>query len=115
MIKYSKWNLNNGLRVIFYKPTDRTQATVNILYNVGARDESPERTGFAHLFEHLMFSGSAHIESYDTAVENAGGSNNAYTTNASALNKRIMSMVIERIKDQVQLFEKSEKQAAISA
>ncbi len=81
MIKYVKWSLDNGLRVIFYKPTDRTQATVNILYNVGARDESPIRTGFAHLFEHLMFSGSTHITSYDSTVENAGGSNNAYTTN----------------------------------
>ena len=81
MIKYSKWKLSNGLRVIFYRPKDRSQATVNVLYNVGARDEHEERTGFAHLFEHLMFSGSANIESYDAVVENAGGSNNAYTTN----------------------------------
>jgi len=81
MIKYSKWQLENGLRVIFYKPEGRTQATVNILYNVGARDEDSNRTGFAHLFEHLMFSGSENIESYDSVVENAGGSNNAYTTN----------------------------------
>jgi predicted Zn-dependent peptidase len=81
MIAYNRWELENGLRVIFYKTHGRTQATVNVLYNVGARDENENRTGFAHLFEHLMFSGSANVPSYDAIVENAGGSNNAYTTN----------------------------------
>lgn len=54
---------------------------VNILYDVGARDEDPSRTGFAHLFEHLMFGGSLHIPDYDSPLQQAGGENNAYTTN----------------------------------
>src|SRR5690606_34453396 len=54
---------------------------VNILYDVGARDEDPERTGFAHLFEHLMFGGSLHAPEFDTPLQRAGGENNAYTTN----------------------------------
>lgn len=62
---------------------DRTTplVVVDVLYDVGARDENPEHTGFAHLFEHLMFGGSVHIPSYDEPLQIAGGENNAYTTN----------------------------------
>lgn len=56
-------------------------AAVNVLYNVGARDESPDKTGFAHLFEHLMFGGSANIPDFDTPIQMAGGENNAFTNN----------------------------------
>jgi predicted Zn-dependent peptidase len=73
--------LANGLRV-FILPDDSTPlAAVNLLYDVGASDESPERTGFAHLFEHLMFEGSVHIPSFDTPLQMAGGTNNAFTNN----------------------------------
>ncbi len=81
MENYRHWTLDNGLQVIFLPSPGRTMATVNVLYNVGARDEDENHTGFAHLFEHLMFSGSKHIPSYDSVVENAGGKNNAYTNN----------------------------------
>lgn len=63
-----------------YDP-DSTTTVLNTLYNVGARDEEANKTGFAHLFEHLMFGGSINVPSYDQAVENAGGSNNAFTNN----------------------------------
>ena len=56
-------------------------AVVNIMYDVGAKDEDPSRTGFAHLFEHLMFGGSVNIKDYDEPLQMAGGENNAYTTN----------------------------------
>ena len=56
-------------------------AVVNVLYDVGARDENPNKTGFAHLFEHLMFGGSINIPDYDEPLQKAGGENNAYTTN----------------------------------
>ena len=61
MIKFSKFTLDNGLRVIVHEDDSTPMAAVNILYNVGARDESPDKTGFAHLFEHLMFGGSENI------------------------------------------------------
>lgn len=73
--------LANGLRVIVHRDTSTPMAVVNVLYDVGARDEDPNRTGFAHLFEHLMFGGSLHIENYDEPLQMAGGENNAYTTN----------------------------------
>jgi predicted Zn-dependent peptidase len=81
MVKFDKFTLDNGLKVIVHKDTSTTITSVNILYNVGARDEDPERTGFAHLFEHFMFEGSVNISSYDKALQLAGGENNAYTTN----------------------------------
>ena len=81
MIKFDRFTLDNGLKVIVHKDNSTTIATVNILYNAGARDEDPERTGFAHLFEHLMFEGSINIPSYDTPLQLAGGENNAFTTN----------------------------------
>jgi zinc protease len=80
MIDFSHFTLDNGLQVYIHEDKTVSIATVNIMYDVGSRDESPERTGFAHLFEHLMFSGSANIPSFDTIVQQVGGSNNAYTS-----------------------------------
>ena len=81
MIHYNRFVLNNGLRVLVHEDAATPMAVVNILYDVGARDEDPEKTGFAHLFEHLMFGGSIHIPDYDEPLQRAGGENNAYTTN----------------------------------
>jgi len=81
MIRFEKFVLQNGLRVIVHQDTSTPMAVMNIMYDVGARDEDPERTGFAHLFEHLMFGGSINIPSYDSPLQMAGGENNAYTSN----------------------------------
>lgn len=81
MLQFEKFTLDNGLRVIVHKDNATPMVAVNVLYDVGARDENPERTGFAHLFEHLMFGGSENIPSYDEPLQMAGGENNAYTTN----------------------------------
>jgi len=81
MIQFEKFILANGLRVIMHQDLSTPMAVVNIMYDVGARDEDPERTGFAHLFEHLMFGGSVNIPNYDEPLQMAGGENNAYTTN----------------------------------
>ncbi len=81
MLQYEKFTLDNGLRVLVHKDTTTPMVAVNVLYDVGARDEDPERTGFAHLFEHLMFGGSENIPEYDEPLQMAGGENNAYTTN----------------------------------
>lgn len=81
MIQFSRFELANGLRVIVHEDPSTPMAAVNVLYNVGARDESPDKTGFAHLFEHLMFSGSANVPDFDEQIQLAGGENNAYTTN----------------------------------
>lgn len=81
MIDFDKFKLKNGLRVIVHTEKSTPIVAMNILYNVGARDESPDKTGFAHLFEHLMFGGSKNISTYDTPLEKAGGENNAFTTN----------------------------------
>ncbi len=81
MIHYTKKTLSNGLRVLFHCNTNSQMAVVNVLYDVGAKDENPSQTGFAHLFEHLMFGGSKHIKHYDTPLQEVGGENNAYTTN----------------------------------
>jgi zinc protease len=81
MIQFERFTLANGLRVIVHRDTSTPMAVVNVMYDVGARDEDPARTGFAHLFEHLMFGGSLHIENYDEPLQMAGGENNAYTTN----------------------------------
>lgn len=80
-IDYSVNVLANGLRVIVHEANHIPRVNVNVLYRVGARDEDPNRTGFAHLFEHLMFGGSRNIPSYDTPLQKAGGENNAFTTN----------------------------------
>jgi len=65
MIKYNRFILDNGLRVLVHEDNSTPMAVVNVLYNVGSRDEDPEKTGFAHLFEHLMFGGSINIPEYD--------------------------------------------------
>ena len=80
MIKFEKFVLDNGLRVIVHEDKSTPMAVVDVMYDVGARDENEDHTGFAHLFEHLMFGGSLHIESYDEPLQMAGGENNAYTT-----------------------------------
>lgn len=81
MINFERFELKNGLKVLFHKDDTTPLAVVNILYNVGARDEDPNRTGFAHLFEHLMFGGSKNIESFDNPLQLAGGECNAFTNN----------------------------------
>jgi predicted Zn-dependent peptidase len=81
MIEFEKFTLANGLKVIVHRDESTPMAVMDIMYNVGARDEDPRKTGFAHLFEHLMFGGSLHIASYDEPLQMAGGENNAYTTN----------------------------------
>jgi len=81
MIEYQKFVLENGLRVLFHKDETTPLAVVNLLYDVGARDEDENRTGFAHLFEHLMFGGSANIPNFDTPLQKAGGECNAFTNN----------------------------------
>jgi zinc protease len=81
VVNFERFTLANGLRVIVHQDTSTPMAVVNVLYDVGARDEDPSRTGFAHLFEHLMFGGSVNIPFYDEPLQMAGGENNAYTTN----------------------------------
>ncbi len=81
MISFEKFTLNNGLKVIVHPDASTQLVAINILYNVGARDEDPDKTGFAHLFEHLMFGGSVNIEDYDEPLQMAGGDNNAWTNN----------------------------------
>lgn len=81
MIQFERFTLSNGLRVLVHPDHSTPMAVVNVMYNVGARDEDPNKTGFAHLFEHLMFGGSIHIPDYDEPLQRAGGENNAYTTN----------------------------------
>lgn len=81
MIEYKRFSLDNGLKVLVHEDNSTPMAVVNVLYDVGARDENPAQTGFAHLFEHLMFGGSIHIPDYDEPLQRAGGENNAYTTN----------------------------------
>jgi predicted Zn-dependent peptidase len=81
MIRFEQFELDNGLRVIVHPDFSTPMAVVNVMYDVGARDEDPNRTGFAHLFEHLMFGGSINIPEYDGPLQMAGGENNAYTTN----------------------------------
>lgn len=81
MIQFEKFILGNGLRVIVHTDTTTPMAVLDVMYDVGARDEDPGKTGFAHLFEHLMFGGSINIPSYDEPLQMAGGENNAYTTN----------------------------------
>ncbi len=81
MIRYSRTRLENGLTLLIHEAHDTPMAVVNVLYNVGARDEHPSRTGFAHLFEHLMFGGSKHIPNYDSPLQQVGGESNAFTNN----------------------------------
>ena len=81
MIHFNRTLLRNGLTVLCNTDRNTPFVSVNILYKVGSRNEQDTRTGFAHLFEHLMFGGSAHVEDYDRHVQLAGGDSNAYTTN----------------------------------
>ncbi len=81
MIKFERFVLGNGLTVLVHPDPSTPMAVVNVLYDVGARDEVASKTGFAHLFEHLMFGGSINIPDYDDPLQVAGGENNAYTTN----------------------------------
>lgn len=80
MIEYQREVLSNGLEVIVHRDSSTAMATFNILYKVGSRNENPERTGFAHLFEHLMFGGSVNIPDFDEPLQLVGGDNNAFTT-----------------------------------
>lgn len=80
MIHFEKFVLDNGLRLIVHEDRSTPMVAMCVTYHVGSRDENPEKTGFAHLFEHLMFGGSVNIPRYDEPLERAGGINNAYTT-----------------------------------
>lgn len=80
-MKINRHILDNGLRLVHHEDTGTQMVAMNIVYDVGARDEHPDHTGFAHLFEHLMFGGSVHIPDYDTPLQHAGGENNAWTNN----------------------------------
>jgi zinc protease len=81
MINFEKFTLNNGLKVIVHKDKSTPIVAFNLLYDVGARDENENQTGFAHLFEHLMFGGSVNIPDFDTPLQRVGGDNNAFTSN----------------------------------
>lgn len=81
MIAFERKILSNGLRVVVHEDNSTPLVAVNVVYNVGSRDESPDRTGFAHLFEHLMFTGSRSAPDFDGPLQQAGGENNAYTSN----------------------------------
>lgn len=81
MVNFERFTLPNGLKVLIHEDHATPMAVLNILYDVGARDEDPERTGFAHLFEHLMFGGSINIPNYDAPLQRVGGENNAFTSN----------------------------------
>ncbi len=81
MVKFNRFTLSNGLRVLVHEDDTTPMAVLNILYDVGARDEDPNQTGFAHLFEHLMFGGSVNIPAYDEPLQRVGGENNAFTSN----------------------------------
>ncbi len=80
-MKINKLTLSNGLRLVHHEDTSTQMVALNIVYDVGARDEHPAHTGFAHLFEHLMFGGSVNIPDYDRPLQLAGGENNAWTNN----------------------------------
>ncbi|WP_224999446.1 pitrilysin family protein [Cesiribacter sp. SM1] len=80
MIDYKAFTLQNGLQVFVHEDTATPMAAVNILYNVGSKDEDEHKTGFAHLFEHLMFGGSMNIGNYDEPLQRVGGENNAFTS-----------------------------------
>ncbi len=81
MIKYNHYKLANGLQVIHHFDDSTQLCVLNMLYNVGSKHENPNKTGFAHLFEHLMFGGSINIEEFDTVLQDASGESNAFTSN----------------------------------
>ena len=81
MIRINRYCLSNGLRLIHHQDKEPQMVALNLLYDVGSKDENPDCTGFAHLFEHLMFGGSVNIPDFDTPLQKAGGENNAWTSN----------------------------------
>lgn len=81
MVEFSRKTLPNGLRILVHEDRSTPLVAVNVSYFVGSRDEHPDKTGFAHLFEHLMFAGSKNVPDFDEPLQRAGGENNAYTTN----------------------------------
>ena len=81
MINYHRESLRNGLDVIVHEDHSSSTVCLNLLYKVGARNEDPEKTGFAHLFEHLMFGGSKNVKNFDEPLQKVGGENNAFTSN----------------------------------
>jgi len=80
VIDFKEFTLDNGLRVIVHEDFTTPMAVLNVLYDVGSKDENESQTGFAHLFEHLMFSGSVNIPNYDEPLQKVGGENNAFTS-----------------------------------
>jgi zinc protease len=80
MIHFEKHTLANGLRVIVHQDTTTPMVAVNVVYHVGSKVEHPDHTGFAHLFEHLMFGGSVNIPDFDGPIQLAGGENNAFAS-----------------------------------
>ena len=80
MVDFDRYQLNNGLTIILHHDSTTPMVVVNVLYDVGARDEQDQKTGFAHLFEHLMFGGSINIPEFDTELQKAGGESNAFTS-----------------------------------
>ncbi|MCC7533376.1 MAG: insulinase family protein [Bacteroidia bacterium] len=81
MINFNKFTLSNGLEVIHHQDTNSKLCVLNLLYKVGSKDENPNKTGFAHLFEHLMFGGSVNVKEFDSELQMVGGENNAFTSN----------------------------------
>lgn len=81
MIHFNQFTLENGLKIFVHEDKTTPMCVFNLMYDVGAKDENPQKTGFAHLFEHLMFGGSVNIANYDIAAQNAGATNNAFTSN----------------------------------
>ena len=81
MVPFQTYRLDNGLRLVIHRDETTPMSVLNVLYDVGSRDEDPDRTGLAHLFEHLMFEGSLHIPDFDQRLQLAGGENNAFTSN----------------------------------
>jgi len=81
MINFKRFTLDNELRILVHEDKSTPLVAINLLYDVGSRDEDPERTGMAHLFEHLMFGGSVNIRDFDMPLQIAGGENNAFTNN----------------------------------
>jgi zinc protease len=81
LINYNEFQLENGLKVIHHFDNNSKLCVLNLMYKVGSKDENPEKTGFAHLFEHLMFGGSVNVPEFDSELQMAGGENNAFTSN----------------------------------
>jgi predicted Zn-dependent peptidase len=81
MIQFSRHTLSNGLRILVHEDSSSPLVALSVTYSVGSRNDDPNRTGFAHLFEHLMFGGSANAPNFDDPIQEAGGDSNAFTNN----------------------------------